>query len=51
MVNESKIFTNRKYRQLFKVGNKTASADLNNLVKKEVVQIRGKGRSVEYFAK
>lgn len=49
MVNESKIFTNRKYRQLFKVGNKTASADLNNLIKKEMIQIRGKGRSVEYF--
>lgn len=51
MVNESTIFTNRKYRQLFKVGNKTASADLNNLVKKEMIQIRGKGRSIQYFAK
>ena len=51
MVNEGQIFTNRKVRQLFKVTNKTASTDLNTLVKKGMAQVRGKGRSVEYLAK
>jgi len=51
MVNESKVFTNREYRQLFKVGNKTASTDLNNLVNKEMIQMRGRGRSVVYLTK
>jgi predicted HTH transcriptional regulator len=51
MVNEGKIFTNREYRQLFKVTNKTASTDLNILVKKEMAQMRGEGRNREYLAK
>ena len=51
MVNEGKVFTNREYRQLFKVMNKTASTDLNTLVKKEIVIIRGRGRNVEYLDK
>ena len=51
MVNEDRIFTNREYRQLFNVTNKTASTDLNGLVERRMVQTRGKGRSVEYLRK
>lgn len=51
MVNERRKFTNRKFRQLFKVTNKTAATDLNMLVKIGMVQLSGKGRSVEYSAK
>ena len=50
MVNENKTFTNRKFRQMFKVTNKTASTDLNTLVKIGMVQVKGKGRNVEYLA-
>ena len=51
MVNEGKVFTNREYRLLFKVMNKTASTDLNTLVKRGILQVRGRGRNVEYLAK
>ena len=34
MINEKQIFTNRRYRNVFKVTNKTAATDLNFLVKK-----------------
>lgn len=51
MVNEGGSFTNRKYRKYFKVTNKTASTDLNSLVKNDMAQIKGKGRSTLYYAK
>jgi len=51
MVNEDQTFTNRKYRDIFRVTNKTAATDLNGLVKKEMAQSKGRGRSVEYLAK
>ena len=51
MVNEGQTLTNRKYRNMFKVTNKTAASDLKTLVKKRMVQVRGRGRSVEYLAK
>jgi predicted HTH transcriptional regulator len=51
MLNEGQTFTNRKYREVFKVTNKTAANDLNNLVKKEMAQIEGRGRSIQYLAK
>ena len=50
MVNEGQIFTNRKYRELLKVTNKTAATDLNTLVKKDMARVTGKGRSTVYFA-
>jgi len=50
MVNESQTFTNRKYRDVFKVTNKTAANDLNTLVKKGMAQVKGKGRSTVYLA-
>jgi len=51
MVNERKIMTNREYRKLFSVTNKTAATDLNDLVKLDMVRYEGKGRSIRYFAK
>ena len=51
MINEKQIFTNRRYRNVFKVTNKTAATDLNFLVKKGMAQVKGRGRSVEYLAK
>lgn len=51
MINEGQKFTNRKFRQLFKVTNKTAATDLNTLVKVGMAQLSGSGRSVEYSAK
>ncbi|MFA5778775.1 MAG: ATP-binding protein [Elusimicrobiota bacterium] len=51
MLNESQTFSNRKYRDMFKVTNKTAATDLNSLVQKEMAQVKGKGRNVTYFAK
>jgi len=51
MLNEGQTFTNRKYREMFKVTNKTAANDLNNLVKKEMAQVKGRGRSIQYLAK
>ena len=48
---KGEIFSNRKFRQLFKVTNKTASTDLNALVKMGMAQIKGRGRSGEYLAK
>ena len=51
MVNEGQKFTNRKFRQLFKVTNKTAATDLNTLVKIGMAQLSGKGRNVGYSAK
>ena len=51
MVNESQTFTNRRYRDLFKVTNKTAATDLNILVKNGMTQVKGKGRNTKYTAK
>lgn len=51
MINEGKTLTNRMYREIFKVTNKTAATDLNNLVKKEMARVKGEGRSVEYSNK
>ena len=51
MVNEGQSFTNRKYRDMFKVTNKTAATDLKILVKKEMAQVKGRGGNVEYLTK
>ncbi|HDP70174.1 MAG TPA: DUF4062 domain-containing protein [Actinobacteria bacterium] len=51
MINEGQILSNKKFRQLFRVTNKTASTDLNALVRKGMAQVRGRGRNVEYLAK
>jgi ATP-dependent DNA helicase RecG len=51
MVNERRPMTNRNYRKLFKVGNKTAAEDLKELVRKKIAISRGRGRSVSYISK
>ena len=51
MVNEGEVFTNRKYREMFSVGNATAKRDLMNLGKQDLIVRVGKGRSVSYRAK
>jgi len=48
MVNEGRRLTNREYRRILKITNKTAATDLALLVKKGLIQKKGKGRSVEY---
>jgi len=40
--------TNKDYRKLFKVSNKTAQTDLQKLVDKNILILEGKGRSVRY---
>jgi len=49
MVNEGETFTNKKYREKFSVGNKTAATDLNQLVKLGQITCGGKGRNVKYY--
>jgi len=45
MVNEGKVFTNKKYQETLKVSRNTASRDLNGLVEKEQISVKGKARS------
>jgi predicted HTH transcriptional regulator len=51
MLNEGQTFSNREYRDMFKVTNKTAATDLNILVKNGMAQVKGRGRSVVYLSK
>ncbi len=51
MINEGAVITNREYRDLFKVSNKTAATDLSALVKKDLATSRGRGRNVSYFCR
>ncbi|MBI4980685.1 putative DNA binding domain-containing protein [Candidatus Woesearchaeota archaeon] len=48
IVNENSIFTNKKYREYFKIGNATAKRDLMKLVKLDLVEKIGIGRAVKY---
>ncbi len=41
--------TNREYRELFKVSNKTAYIDFKSLVKKDILIPQGKGKSAFYI--
>ena len=51
MINEGAVISNREYRNLFKVSNKTAATDLSTLVKKGMATSRGRGRNVSYFCR
>lgn len=44
-VNEGKTFTNKLYQETFEVSRNTASRDLNDLIKKQQVFVKGKARS------
>ncbi len=49
MLNKGMVLNNRIYREQFKVTNKTAATDLKDLVEKDLVFTKGKGRNVEYY--
>ena len=51
MLNEDYIFTNKKYREHFKIGDATAKRDLIKLVKLGFVEHIGIGRAIKYKAK
>ena len=51
MVNEGVVMTNREFRRLFDVGNKTAAIDLSDLVRKGLASSKGRGRNVSYYCK
>lgn len=51
MINEGKAFTNKTYRELFKVSNQTCVRDMRLLKKLGFVMIEGRGKSVRYKAK
>ena len=47
-VKEKGKITNKEYRELNSVSNKTAYLELLELVEKKVLNIEGKGRNIEY---
>ena len=51
MINAGRSLTNREYRNLFKVTNKTAATDLQSLIRCGMAEAVGKGRNVRYQAK
>ena len=51
MVNEKKSFSNKEYRQEFKVSNQTFVRDMKALSKLEFVTAEGVGRSLRFRAK
>lgn len=51
MVNEKKTFSNKEYRQRFKVSNQTYVRDMRTLSKLGFVVSEGRGRGLKYRAK
>lgn len=51
LVNAKETMTNRKYRDLFAVSNKTVYRDLDGLLEKGFIEKHGQGRSVYYTAR
>jgi predicted HTH transcriptional regulator len=47
-VKEKGRITNREYRQLTELSDEGARRDLNDIVKKKVFKIKGRGRSISY---
>lgn len=50
MVNDGKVFTNKIYQETFNVSRNTASRDLNGLIEKRQVTVKGKARARTYRA-
>ena len=48
MLNEKKVITNTIYREIFKVSDRSALRDLDNLVRKGLIKRKGKRRAAEY---
>ncbi|MFH1412498.1 MAG: helix-turn-helix domain-containing protein [bacterium] len=51
MLNENRVFTNKTYRERFKVSNQTCVRDMKLLNKLDLAIIEGKGKNVKYKAK
>ena len=51
MVNEQKAFSNKTYRDHFKVSNQTFVRDMKLMTEAGQVRAAGKGRSLKYSAK
>ncbi len=51
MVNEGKEFTNREYREMFKVSAASAKRDLTESVRLNMANEVGKGRNLRYISK
>ena len=51
MVNEKKTFSNKEYRQKFKVSNQTYVRDMRGLLKVGLAVPEGRGRALKYRAK
>lgn len=51
MVNEKKQITNKDYREMFKVTDRTALRDINSLLKKGMILKKGFKKNAFYFAK
>ena len=50
MVNEKESITNRKYCQIFQVSRNTAYLDLSDLIQKNLIFPKKRGRSAFYIA-
>jgi ATP-dependent DNA helicase RecG len=50
MVNEKERMTTKKYCQKFKISRNTAYLDLSELLKKNMILVKGQGRSLYYVA-
>lgn len=51
MVNERKQITNKEYREMFKVTDRTALRDMNGLIEKGMIQKKGFKKDALYFVK
>jgi ATP-dependent DNA helicase RecG len=51
IINAGRSLTNREYRSVFKVTNKTAATDLQDLIRCGMAEAVGNGRNVKYQAK
>ena len=51
MVNEDVVFSNKMYRDKFKVSNQTFVRDMKLMVELDQIKSMGRGRSLKYLAK
>jgi predicted HTH transcriptional regulator len=49
MVNENEIFTNKEYRELFKITDRTALRDFNFLLSKGLIKKKGEKKNAVYY--
>ena len=50
MVNERKQITNKEYREMFKITDRTALRDMNSLIEKGMIRKKGFKKDALYFA-